>query len=291
MKKLFSLLAAGALLVSCCLFAACHKPDDGLPKVQKGDFPVTIGDVTVAIRPTHAVVLTPSLADIVTDLGYTALLAGRADECDNPAVAALPTVGPGLNPDTQALYSAGVDLVLAQQPLPDSVTAWLTASGVPLVTLPPATDGASLEALYVGVAKALGGELSGGAAGETLFGSFVSAVQALGSSEAQSPQGSVLMQLDYGFVATGDSFDGWLLRTVGLTNVAENGVGFTAPADMAAPDKVLTPTSEQQRLLACQSTRSLAALAEILAGKGSTDSTVTDSTESAFTGATASYSE
>ena len=68
------------------------------------NYPVAVGGVQLEAPPLRVVVMSPSLAEIAADLGYTDRLCGRTEECDYPpTVAALPSVGKTLMPDRSGI--------------------------------------------------------------------------------------------------------------------------------------------------------------------------------------------
>ena len=107
---LFALIAA--LLTGCNLNK--NSPQDSV--VSDKNYPVTLNGITLNSAPSKVVVLSPSLAEIIVDMGFVSSLAGRAEECDQPAsVAALPVVGSVLIPNIDAIYKLKPDLILVQK--------------------------------------------------------------------------------------------------------------------------------------------------------------------------------
>lgn len=62
--------------------------------------------------PVRALALVPSFAEIALAIGAADQLVARTDFDNDPALAALPSVGGGLDPNLEAMVDIGVDLVL-----------------------------------------------------------------------------------------------------------------------------------------------------------------------------------
>jgi iron complex transport system substrate-binding protein len=74
------------------------------------------GDTVRLDHPARRVVsLVPSATDLIVALGATAQLAGRTRYDQSPAVAAVPSVGGGLDPDMERLAVLSPDLLVAWQ--------------------------------------------------------------------------------------------------------------------------------------------------------------------------------
>lgn len=95
-------------------FSGCRKKPDASETEESqepaisadspADFPVEVNGLTIETVPQKVVVLSPSLAEVVSDMELAAALCGRAEECDYPeAVASLPAVGGMLMPDVEAI--------------------------------------------------------------------------------------------------------------------------------------------------------------------------------------------
>jgi iron complex transport system substrate-binding protein len=107
--------------------------------------PVVVDDAGHELRlsapPTRIISLIPATTELLIALGATDRIVARTDFDYDPALAALPSVGPGLTPSLEWLVSLQPDLIIAW---PDSrdrgLTAQLRALGIPVY-------GARLESL------------------------------------------------------------------------------------------------------------------------------------------------
>ena len=76
------LRAAGWCVLLICAFAGCSQVKDMVQGgTAVGEYPVEVGGVTISGKPQKAVVLSPSLADVLLALGYETQLAAGSEEC------------------------------------------------------------------------------------------------------------------------------------------------------------------------------------------------------------------
>lgn len=92
-------------------------------------------------RPARRVVsMLPSVTEWIIAMGGADRLVARTDYDDHPAVAALPSVGGGLNPSVEWLAARHPDLVVAWPDAPSrSLVARLEVLGIPAYTAPSET--------------------------------------------------------------------------------------------------------------------------------------------------------
>lgn len=157
-KRHFSGKRAGAVLLCLCLLLSlltgCGHIREIVPTVVTlGVFPVDVNGVTIGARPSKAVVLSPSLADVVCALGFETQLAAGSNECSQDSLRSLPKID---GSDPQAVLGVGPDLVLGWE-LPDSMTSALAAANIPVVQIEPAVDRESYETLFGKVASVFAG--------------------------------------------------------------------------------------------------------------------------------------
>ncbi len=121
-------------------------------------------ELQLAAAPARVISLIPATTELLVALGAADRLVARTDFDQDPALAALPSVGPGLTPSLEWLVSLRPELVIAW---PDSrdrgLTAQLTALGIPVYA-------ARIESLddIVSTTRRLGTVLGLGAAADSL---------------------------------------------------------------------------------------------------------------------------
>ncbi len=159
------------ILIFTMAFSLCScKDKDG------DEFPVTIGDVTIAQEPQSIVVLSDCMADIVSYLGYDVKMVGRSVECDQEFLSVVPIVGTSENPNVDSIVSSETDLIIAETGLSDSVKTALSDNNIPVITFEKAKSFDELNALYVNIGKALGGNVSGKEQGQLSYNGFIDTI-------------------------------------------------------------------------------------------------------------------
>jgi iron complex transport system substrate-binding protein len=143
---------AAALLAIAGLLAGC----DASGGESRAAIRVTDGAhrVVALERPARRVVsIMPALTDWVVAMGAADRLVARTDYDSHPSIAALPSVGGGLDPSVEWLAALGPDLVLAWPDIPSrSLVSRLDRLGIPVYTAPIQTvEQALAAALDLGV--------------------------------------------------------------------------------------------------------------------------------------------
>lgn len=160
MKRILSIALALCMLLSCAVFFS------GCSNTKGGEYPVTIGDVTIETEPQNIVVLNDVFTDIISYIGYDIKMVGRSSECDQDFLYVVPTVGPAAAPDVNIIKKAEADLIIADNTLGESVRERLQAEGITVLTLDTPKNEAELKQLYIDLGTVLGGNITGSAKGE-----------------------------------------------------------------------------------------------------------------------------
>ncbi len=221
--RLCAALLAAALL---CLFAGCSQIGDIVSgvTVPSGEYPVEIEGVTISAKPQKAVVLSPSLADVVLALGCETQLAAGSEECTQDSLRSLAKVDGN---DPQAVVGLAPDLVLAES-FSEEMASALANANIVMLALSPATDREDFERLYSQVSSAFFGGGSGYDKGiETAQSVFTT----LDDINRIVPKDKVttacyLYDLD-GSAVTGDMFGSTIMSYAGVTNVFQSLTGGT----------------------------------------------------------------
>lgn len=248
LRRAVSLLGAFCILAA---FAGCSQVRDMVSGVAAtGEFPVDVGGVTVSARPQKAVVLSPSLADVILALGCETQLAAATEDCTQAGLKDLQKVPAG---DTQAVLDLGPDLVLVDPSSNGSADA-LREAGVTVVEIAPATDREDFERLYSEVSSAFSGGGSGAEAGvKTAQDIFLT----LDNINRLVPKEKIttacyLYDLD-GSAVTGDMFGSTIMTYSGVTNVFESLEGGAYEFDslrVSNPDFIFCPPGLKEQIRA-----------------------------------------
>ena len=115
------------VLISLALACAGDAADDRLELVDDLGHSHTIGS-----PPTRVVSLIPSMTELVMTLGAADRLVGRTDFDEDARLAALPSVGGGLDPSLEALVALEPDLVIAWPSGDQALATHLGNMGIPM---------------------------------------------------------------------------------------------------------------------------------------------------------------
>ena len=213
------------------------------------NWPVAIGDIRVAEKPERIVSLSPALTEVLYELGGGDRMAGVSTYCDFPAdIGDLPDCGTAQSPDLDRLRELSPDVVFVSAPLTQPYTIALQQMGAEVVVLPRADSIDALETTYVTAATVLDGMQDGDANGRRVFGALRARYDALTDAAggiADRVSGIYLRAVPL-LIATGDTFEGQLLKAIGVDNDAAAFTGWNYPADQAVnlyPDVIFYDSS------------------------------------------------
>ncbi|MDD2955566.1 MAG: ABC transporter substrate-binding protein [Oscillospiraceae bacterium] len=245
-KKIGAAFLALCLLLSLAGCSGGESSSGSLPEEEDEpeslEYPVKVGDVTLDAMPEKVISLSPSLTEIVFDLGYEDQLAGVSAYCDWPEAAKdLPAMGTAGAPDVSAIQKAKPDLVLLSSGLPQEQWLALQQADIEVLVLARPTTLKELEALYQDLGRVFAGDLTGAARGEEFFteqnGRLEDAAEKVEAycrtEEGKKLSAVYLRMLDY-VVATGDTLEGKLLEAAGFDNIAGAYGEWLFPFDMAS---------------------------------------------------------
>lgn len=202
-------------------------------------FPVEAGGIRLQSRPQTVISLAPALTEKLIDLGLEERLSGISDFCDPPPQAQeLPTFGTAQLPETEAIAELAPQLLLSEAPLAEPAAAALEELGIPVAVFPHAADVDTLMENYHGLACLLEGETDGGEIAGLVEKAFRDRLQEMQkictdyTEENEKKQVLYLRLLDF-TVATGDTFEGQLLETLSMENIARAHTGWMYPEEEA----------------------------------------------------------
>ena len=217
------------VLLSLGAFAGCSQMDNLVSGVTAtGEFPVEVNGVTISSRPQRAVVLSPSLADVLLALDCETQLVGASEECTQSGLEELDKVSAQ---DVSAIQGLQPDLVLLDS-TSNAVQSDLEDAGLTVLSVDPATDREDFERLYSQVSSAFMGGGSGYDEGiSTAQDIFIT----LDNINRIVPKDTVttacyLYDLDSKAV-TGDMFGSTIMSYAGVTNVFDSSTGGTYDFD------------------------------------------------------------
>lgn len=163
MKKILS------VLMCICIIASMAAIMSGCNDEKNGEYPVTIGTLTIKEEPQNIVVLSDCMADIISYIGYDVKMVGRDLETDQDFLKVVPIVGTADNPNIDTIVNAQTDVVIADERLNDAAKAKLIELDIPVITCSRASSFEELERLYTTLGTFLGGNITGKAKGKAAF--------------------------------------------------------------------------------------------------------------------------
>lgn len=215
--------AALCAIVVLCAFAGCSQMRDIVSGVTAaGEFPVEVGGVTISAKPQKAVILSPSLADVVLALGYETQLAAVTTDCTQENLESLTKIDSG---DSQAVIDLAPDLVLATS-FSDEMASALSGANITMLAVDPATDREDFERLYSQVSSAFAGGGPGYDAGIQTAQDIFTTMDDLNRvvPKEKVVTACYLYDLD-GSAVTGDMFGSTIMSYAGVTNVFKSLTG------------------------------------------------------------------
>ena len=185
-------------------------------------YPLIIGGVEIAASPKTVVSLSPSLSEIIFEMGYGSRIIGRGSHCDYPpSVLGLPDAGSGANPDIDKIISLSPDLVLTQTPLSTKDVFRMERAGIRTLVIPACSSLGGLKDVYRALGLVFAGMFTGEEAGEEAF-SVVS--KACDNKEVVNIGKFVYITVDLK-AATGDTLEDSVFSCFG-ENTAKSGVEY-----------------------------------------------------------------
>lgn len=224
-----------ALLLTVILLSACSQPAVSSSEPEPPEpFPVEINGTVIESEPQRIVSLSPSLTEMLYDLGELERLVARSDFCIFPGTAqSLPSAGTALFVDVDMISELDADLVLTSSSLSEPSLQELKEAGITVVTLEPPLSPEELPDLYSQLGGILFGQIDGFSRGTIVGQDILDALSAIGESmrsylsqTADAPSRVLYLLSAEGHVATPDTYEGKLLELLGFENAAEEGSAY-----------------------------------------------------------------
>ena len=218
MKKITAVLIMTIMLA--CLICSCG--EETVIIEGRSDFPVTVNGVEIASAPQRVICLSPSITEIIYELGSYTQLYGVSDDCDWPEeTAQKEKMGTSAEPDTEKIISAVPDLVLVSGSLDESLSESLSLRGIPVISIEAAQSIEGLKDVYVSVATALAGKETGQINGETTYNNLIDKIKQEASVAGMTLKRAVFIPAD-GIIAYSGSFISDIMSLAGAQNIAQS---------------------------------------------------------------------
>ena len=175
MKKITALLLSISLLVT---FSLCGCSNDNpdpdqtteyITEPEPTPFPIIINDTEIKEKPEKVVCLSPTLAEIMYEMGYSSLLIGRSSYCNYPTeITAIKDVGGTTKPDIEAIIQLQPDLVLSSAPIASKDIFTMEQAGIATVVIPAPTTLDGFASIYKAMGLIFEGMFTGMEKGERI---------------------------------------------------------------------------------------------------------------------------
>ena len=219
LKKIISILLAA--LMAAGLLTSCSEGGGGVTIEGRDDFPATVSGVEIKSAPQKVICLSPSVTEIIYELGSYAQLYGVSNDCDYPEEAAQKEkMGTAISPDTEKIINASPDLVIVSGNLNDELSESLKLRNIPVISIEAAQNIDSLKDVYVAVATAFAGKTTGQINGETTYNNLINKIKNEANLAGQTLKKAVFIPSD-GIIAYKDSFISDIMTLAGAENPAE----------------------------------------------------------------------
>ncbi len=235
--KLTRLIAAALTAVCIFTLTSCKQEDT---QTTANDYPVHVADTVVDHRPKKVVSLAPALTDTLFQLQIAGRVVAISDYCDLPAQPGdleyyeYPRAGTQQLPDIDAIKELGADLVLMTAQPTDAVALELQQANIDFVVIPPASDLEGVRQNYVDLFRLLYGEETGAKMAEEYLVPFdhkLAEIQSCLDAAGEKNISAVYVAGDLLQIATGDSFEGYILELLGTQNWGADYTNYSYPQE------------------------------------------------------------
>ena len=212
MKKITVLLFT---VILCFLYSACSFDNE---------YPVTLAHTTIQRCPKNIICLSDSVADILMTCGYGDRIIARSEECTQPELSGLTSVGHKHSPSVNSIIDLHPDIVFADKSIPDEAYHTIRNSGIEILIMMPARTGDDLIRLYENIGAIMGGRYKGRENGSQKAESILIALRDL---QRTIPSSNIVITSCYlydlnGHAASDDTLEGKLLSYANTVNICGN---------------------------------------------------------------------
>lgn len=249
--KILSVVLVFSILI--CSFAGCKK---------ETGYPVVIGETEISQPPATVAVLSEQAASAIFALGYKSYLVGAPTEFLNAEISGVTDLGKSMSIDFEKVYNLAPELLIVHGELEESVKANLTARNIKVVMLKTPTKYSEVAPYYEALSKIFLGSIKYTEA----YDAYIGETERIITETAASLSGvtkKVVLFVETGFVATGDTIAGEAMKKAGFTNIAENNLAYIMPdADIISsnPDVIFCPPETAGAIMKNESYKDITAI-------------------------------
>lgn len=217
-KKAISLFLCLTLVISSALsLCSCG---------GKAEYPVTVGSVTLNSEPENIVILSKSLADVISCIGYDTKMVGRSTDITEKGLQVVPTVGTAHDPDATLIEEVGGQIVFADSTISEGAAKELEDKGIPVVIIKDAQTPKQLKSMYKKIGSLLGGNITGKAKAKAAAEDLLGTLNEIKSAVAAE---SIIKTMCYLYIDNGvlktmnnGTWGSQMLNYTGAVNVFKN---------------------------------------------------------------------
>lgn len=219
------------------------------------DYPVKVGDVRFIGPPSKVVCLSSTLIGIIYAMGFEEQLFGRTANCEYTEAESIQSFGTAEKPSVNLIQGNAVDVVIADDTIPQDSIEDIEEIGVPVVVIPRATGRASLVDMYCALGTVFQGGNRGYNAGRKVANDILTQlddIERMVESE-ETWNTCIIISSDIKTFATGDTLISAVLESVGGFNVAKDSIeGEYTLQDMmrSDPEVIICPAGVENQLRA-----------------------------------------
>lgn len=185
-------------------------------------YPFFLNDVEITAKPERVVCLSPTIAEIICEMGYSYTMVGRSSYCDYPdELSPVKDVGSTANPNIKAITELNPDLVISSTAIASKDIFEMKQKGITTLIIPSPTTLEGFSSIYTALGLIYEGMFTGTEKGEHYF-SDIS--KALGNTDNFNIGNFVYITENYS-VAGGNTFESSVLSCFG-TNLAKESEGY-----------------------------------------------------------------
>lgn len=186
-------------------------------------YPFLLNDVEIKSKPERIVCLSPTIAEIIFEMGYVDTIIGRSSYCDYPTtIASAKDVGSTANPDINAIIELKPDMVISSTPIASKDIFEMEQQGITTLVIPSPTALDGFSSIYTSLGLVFEGMFTGKEKGEQVY-SEISKV--LGNKDSFSV-GKFVYITENLTAAGGNTFESAVLSCFG-TNMAKESEGYS----------------------------------------------------------------
>lgn len=189
------------------------------PEPEPIPYPVTVNNVMFEKAPEKVISLSPSLTEILCEMGYKDKLVGVSDYCDYPpTVTDLASFGTGVSPYYQAIVDSDAELVISNSEAAAKDIFALEEAGIKYLYIPAPQNLNQLRNIYIGFGLIFEGLFTGTEKGEYSF----SVLSQVCNNTGIVRLGKFVYITENLGVATGDTLESDVLSCFGENIAAES---------------------------------------------------------------------